>query len=157
MPASANLTFMKRSNMNLLANSLASKPVRILAMAAAGVAIAAPLIAQNPGPWVAPGSASAKKNPFAGNAAAIAEGKKIFMTTCAPCHGTTGRGDGPAAAALNPKPANYTTKAISAESDGALFWKLSEGRGAMVPFKSTYSEKQRWELITYIRTLQGKK
>jgi len=79
------------------------------------------------------------------------------MMTCSPCHGTSGRGDGPAAAALNPKPANYTTKAISAESDGALFWKLSEGRGAMVPFKSTYSEKQRWELITYIRTLQGKK
>jgi mono/diheme cytochrome c family protein len=55
------------------------------------------------------------------------------------------------------RPANYTTKAIAAESDGALFWKLSEGRGAMVPFKSTYSEKQRWELISYIRTLQGKK
>jgi len=108
-------------------------------------------------PWVAPASAAAKKNPYAGNASAAAEGKKIFMMTCAPCHGNSGRGDGPAAAALNPKPANYTTKAISAESDGALFWKLSEGRGAMVAFKSTYSEKQRWELITYIRTLQGKK
>jgi len=37
---------------------------------------------------------------------------------------------------LNPKPANYTTSAISAESDGSLFWKLSEGRGAMLAFKA---------------------
>lgn len=120
------------------------------------MAIANPAMAATPAQWNAPASAAAKKNPFAGNAAAAAEGKKTFMMTCATCHGTTGRGDGPAASALNPKPANYTTKAISAESDGSLFWKLSEGRGAMVPFKSTYSEKQRWELITYIRTLQAK-
>ena len=118
--------------------------------------IAAPAFAEN-APWNAPASAAAKKNPFAGNAQAAASGKQIYMTTCSPCHGATGRGDGPAAAALNPKPANYTTRAIAAESDGSLFWKLSEGRGAMVPFKTAYSEKQRWELITYIRTLQGKK
>ena len=129
-----------------------------LALAGAGAVFMAFVCpAMGDTPWVAPASAAAKKNPMAGNASAAAEGKKTFMMTCAPCHGTSGRGDGPAAAALNPKPANYTTKAISAESDGALFWKLSEGRGAMVPFKSTYSEKQRWELITYIRTLQGKK
>jgi len=145
--------------MNMLAIIITPKRTCLLALVVAGASfVSFPnlAMAQNPGPWTAPASASAKKNPFAGNASAAAEGKKIFMTTCAPCHGTTGRGDGPAAAALNPKPANYTTKAISAESDGALFWKLSEGRGAMVPFKSAYSEKQRWELITYIRTLQGK-
>jgi mono/diheme cytochrome c family protein len=120
------------------------------------VAFVLPTLAQSAEPWVAPTEAAAKKNPFAGQAAAAAAGKQIFTTTCAPCHGTTGRGDGPAAAALNPRPANYTTSAISGESDGSLFWKLSEGRGAMVAFKSSLSEKQRWELITYIRTLQGK-
>jgi len=109
------------------------------------------------GPWNAPASAAAKKNPLAGKADAVAAGKQIFTTTCVPCHGSSGRGDGPAAVALNPKPANYTTSAISAESDGSLFWKLSEGRGAMVGFKATLSETQRWELISYIRTLQGKK
>ncbi len=124
-----------------------------------GAVIALPLaaISQTSAPWVAPSGAAAKKNPFAGKADAAASGKQLYTTTCAPCHGTTGRGDGPAAVALNPRPANYTTSAISAESDGSLFWKLSEGRGAMVPFKSALSEKQRWELITYIRTLQKKK
>jgi mono/diheme cytochrome c family protein len=131
-----------------------------LAIAAIGVAFLAIIYiadAQTAAPWNAPASAIAKKNPLAGKADAVAAGKQTFATTCVPCHGSTGRGDGPAAVALNPKPANYTTSAISAESDGSLFWKLSEGRGAMVGFKATLSEKQRWELISYIRTLQGKK
>ena len=151
---------MPESKMTSLAVKYSLNSTRLLAIAAAGAALTAftsPAMAQTVAPWVAPASASAKKNPFAGNAGAAAEGKKNFMTACSPCHGTSGRGDGPAAPALNPKPANYTTKVISAESDGALFWKLSEGRGAMVPFKGALSEKQRWELITYIRTLQGNK
>ena len=123
---------------------------------AAFISCTLPAMADNAAPWNAPASAAGKKNPFPGKANAAA-GKQIFMTTCAPCHGNSGRGDGPAAMALNPKPANYTTKAISGESDGSLFWKLSEGRGAMVGFKGAFSEQQRWQLITYIRSLQGKK
>jgi mono/diheme cytochrome c family protein len=42
---------------------------------------------------------------------AAAEARKAFHTFCVPCHGETGRGDGPAAASLNPKPRNYTDKA----------------------------------------------
>ena len=137
-----------------------TKRVGLFAIAPIGamvLAFAFPAPAKAEAPWVAPAEAAAKKNPFAGNAAAAASGKQIYSTICTTCHGPTGRGDGPAAAALNPKPANYTTSAIAGESDGSLFWKLSEGRGAMVAFKGTYSEKQRWELIAYIRTLQGKK
>lgn len=36
------------------------------------------------------------------------DGVGMFRGYCAPCHGTSGKGDGPAAAALNPKPANLT-------------------------------------------------
>lgn len=131
-----------------------------LRIAAIGVAVFSIIYtanAQTAAKWNAPASAIGKKNPLAGKADALAAGKQIFMTTCVPCHGSTGRGDGPAAVALNPRPANYTSSAISAESDGSLFWKLSEGRGAMVGFKANLSEKQRWALISYIRTLQGKK
>ena len=34
----------------------------------------------------------------------------IFSTRCAACHGLDGRGDGPGAAALNPKPRDYTNQ-----------------------------------------------
>ncbi len=141
-------------------STVSKKSVRLVLAAALGaafIAIVPPGFAQTSAPWVAPASEAAKRNPFAGKAEAAAAGKQIYMTTCAPCHGNSGRGDGPAAMALNPKPANYTTSAIATESDGALFWKLSEGRGAMVGFKGAFSEEQRWQLITYIRTLQGVK
>jgi mono/diheme cytochrome c family protein len=131
-------------------------PFAAATMVAAVVTFALLATGKGAAQWQAPAGAAAKKNPFAGKADAAASGKQIFTTTCVACHGTTGRGDGPAAAALNPRPANYTTSAISGESDGALFWKMSEGRGAMVAFKTSFSEKQRWELVTYIRTLEGK-
>lgn len=40
----------------------------------------------------------------------MAQAKEIFNTRCAACHGTEGKGDGPGAAALTPKPRNYTDK-----------------------------------------------
>lgn len=132
-------------------------PVGIVIACAVVLANSGSLFAESPPPWVAPAAAAAKKNPFAGKPDAGAAGKQIFTTTCLPCHGPGGHGDGPASAALNPRPANFSSPAIAGESDGALFWKLSEGRGAMVAFKGSLSETQRWQLVTYIRSLVGKK
>jgi mono/diheme cytochrome c family protein len=39
----------------------------------------------------------------------VASGKSIFAINCASCHGPAGKGDGPAAAALNPKPRDFTS------------------------------------------------
>jgi len=39
---------------------------------------------------------------------AAADGHELFTSRCAPCHGPSGRGDGPGAVALTPKPRNYT-------------------------------------------------
>lgn len=39
---------------------------------------------------------------------AAVDAHELFVSRCAPCHGETGHGDGPGAAALNPKPRNYT-------------------------------------------------
>jgi len=71
------------------------------------------------------------------------------------CHGAKGKGDGPAAVALNPKPADWTSPAVQAESDGEIFWKISTGRGAM-PSWSFLPETDRWALVRYIRSLGGK-
>ena len=108
-------------------------------------------------PWVSPKLAQELKNPLAGDKTVLAEGKSLYTTNCAPCHGDKGRGDGPAAQALNPKPADHTSSVVQSETDGALFWKLSEGRNPMPGYKTILSERQRWELINYIRTLAKKK
>ena len=104
------------------------------------------------GPWVAPPEAKSLKNPVKG----IGDAKKMVETNCVTCHGASGHGDGPAAAALPPpKPANWTSDAVQKQSDGEIFWKISNGRGAMPPWKHL-PEKERWEIVNYIRTLKGK-
>jgi cytochrome c553 len=45
---------------------------------------------------------------------AAEEAQTMFKTVCAACHGESGTGDGPGAAALTPKPRNYTDKAWQA-------------------------------------------
>jgi mono/diheme cytochrome c family protein len=104
-------------------------------------------------PWVAPKVADNVKNPMSGNNSTIAETKKLYITNCSPCHGDKGRGDGPAAQGLNPKPADHTSVKVQSETDGAIFWKLSEGRNPMPGYKKIFSEDQRWELVNYIRTM----
>jgi mono/diheme cytochrome c family protein len=36
---------------------------------------------------------------------------EVFKSRCSPCHGNTGRGDGPASATLNPRPRDYSDAA----------------------------------------------
>ena len=107
-------------------------------------------------PWPIPKGGENLRNPEPRDAASIKNGKTIYVAYCAPCHGNRGKGDGPASASLNPKPADHTSAAVQAESDGTLYYKISEGHGhtAMPPFKSVLSVDQRWAVINYIRTLK---
>jgi mono/diheme cytochrome c family protein len=109
--------------------------------------------AQQRTPWVTPKIAQEVKNPLAGDKTVLGDAKTLYTTNCAPCHGTKGKGDGPAAAALNPKPADHSSSVIQSETDGSLFWKLSEGRNPMPGYRKILTDKQRWELVNYIRTL----
>ncbi|MEI8279789.1 MAG: cytochrome c [Bacteroidota bacterium] len=118
--------------------------------------LCASLTAFSQSKWVAPANAVGVKNPVESNATTLAEAKTIYKTTCAPCHGDKGRGDGAAAVALNPKPADHSSKEIQAETDGSLFWKMTTGKGAMQSYKAQFTDKQRWELVNYIRTLKRK-
>jgi mono/diheme cytochrome c family protein len=115
--------------------------------------------AQTAKPWVAPPDADNLKSSVAGSSSLIAEAKTLYTANCVPCHGDKGRGDGPAAPGLNTKPADHTSEAVQKQSDGAIFWKLSEGRAPMPPYKNVFTDQQRWELVAYIRTLarSGKK
>ncbi len=110
-----------------------------------------------PKPWIAPASANQLKNPLTGNTVVLKDAKKNYELYCSPCHGIGGKGDGAAAATLNQKPADHTSIAVQSQTDGALFWKLSEGRGNMAAYKQILTdEKQRWALVNYIRTLKKK-
>lgn len=104
--------------------------------------------------WVAPPSADKIVNPLKGDAKAAASGKKLYTAMCFVCHGPKGKGDGMAGAGLTPKPTNLTSAAAQSQSDGAIFWKIAEGRAPMAGYKNSIPEKKRWEIINYIRTLK---
>ncbi len=104
-------------------------------------------------PWLVPTSYDTLQNPFSGNPKAILEGKKIYESTCWTCHGLSGKGDGPSAISINPKPSDHTSEKIKNETDGALLWKITKGRGPMPSYEQMFSRQQRWKLVCYIREL----
>lgn len=106
------------------------------------------------GEWVARPEADRLVNPLSGNAKAHEKGKKIYEKICWTCHGKSGQGDGPAGKTLDPKPANHTSAAVQSQTDGAIYWKISTGRGEMPAYAKLLSKTERWQLIEYIRTLK---
>lgn len=128
------------------------------------IAVAAILILSNnitlaqSSAWPVPKSAAELKNPIPSNSTSIKKGKTLYQSYCTPCHGKNGKGDGPAAASLHPKPADHTSAAVQAESDGTLFYQISQGHTntAMAPFKADFHPDQIWAIINYIRTLAKK-
>ncbi len=103
--------------------------------------------------WVAPSSEKAKKNPLSGDPTSIELGRSVARRNCEPCHGQTFKGNGPAALALNPKPADWTSPRVQDQSDGELFWKISTGRGAMPSWRQL-PERERWAVLRFIKTLK---
>jgi high-affinity iron transporter len=86
----------------------------------------------------------------------LREGSALFAQNCAACHGPTGNGDGPAAAALKPRPANFHSDDVMASlTPFKAFNVIRFGvRGtAMAPFASL-DEKERWDLAFYLFTLR---
>ncbi len=122
-------------------------------VAAASVAV---LAAEAETPWTAPARASRKQNPVPSDEASIAAGKVSYAKNCLSCHGATGKGDGSAARDLQKSPGDLSKSSMWEQTDGAIFWKLTEGRKPMPTFEKTTTETERWQIINYIRTLAPK-
>ncbi|MHA4807993.1 family 16 glycoside hydrolase [Flavitalea flava] len=112
--------------------------------------------------WKAPAEANKLVNPVKNsigknNTAPIEETGQLYLKMCADCHGKTGMGDGMAAPGLNPKPKPFADPVIQKQKDGALFWKLTEGRGRMPSYRRMLTDTARWLLINFIRKLKNEK
>lgn len=112
--------------------------------------------AQSQSTWKAPEEAQKLENPLKPSDRVLKAGDQIFTQLCNVCHGKSGKGDGIAAASLNPKPANLTSESVQKQTDGEIYWKIQHGRSPMPTFKNQLSEKQIWAVVDYIRTLKSK-
>ncbi len=106
--------------------------------------------------WDTPAWTDTIRNPYAHVTWAADSGKVIYQRICSVCHGPGGKGDGVAAVGLTVKPANHTSEIVQSQADGSLYYELTNGHTPMPAYKAILSDKQRWQLVCYIRTLKPK-
>lgn len=98
--------------------------------------------------WEAPAEAAAKKNPLQSKPELAAGGKKVFDRLCKVCHDS---------GSVQQKGPHLDSPDVQANSDGALFWKISSGNSRSgMPNFSSLPDGQRWQLVLYIRSLAHK-
>ena len=106
-------------------------------------------------PWNVADKDAKVANPVKSSAESINDGKALFAKHCQSCHGKTGLGDGTKASQLKTEPGDFSKAAFQGQSDGALFYKISEGRDDMPSFKKKLTEPSDiWNVINYVRTLK---
>jgi len=108
------------------------------------------------------GAAPSQVAAQAGDAAA---GKAVYERKCAGCHGDKGDGNGPAAELLSPRPRDFTaglykvrTTANKVPTDQDIFRIITDGMpGTSMPPWAVLPEKDRWNLVAYIKAFAAEK
>lgn len=121
------------------------------------------------GPAYLPGMGE-PANPVPADEISIARGAQLYQIHCAMCHGEAGQGNGMIAAFLvKKKPADLTSEAVQAKSDGSWFLTISNGiwnpsntlfpeaqfSGQMPPLAENLTVRERWDVVNYLRSLKA--
>lgn len=122
-------------------------------VAALALALAYTVAPSIPTPPV-PLTARFAQNPVPDTPEAIAAGAATYQARCAICHGARGRGDGPAAFTLRPRPVDLTFHVPQHAQGEAEYW-IANGIGgtAMPAWRDELTETQRWELVRFLFAL----
>ena len=95
------------------------------------------------------------KNPTIDHENSIKRGEEMFVKNCAKCHGLNGNGYGVVAHGFTTWPRQlWVWNNADTSVDGYLFWILENGKSDMPPWGLVLSEKERWDLINYIKTIK---
>jgi len=98
---------------------------------------------------------AALKNPEKVTEFSLLTGKELYGIYCTPCHGESGKGDGPVAKKFVPTPADISaTGHGSHHPEGDLFAIVTHGVNGMPAFRSDLTAKERWLVVAYLRTLR---
>jgi mono/diheme cytochrome c family protein len=96
-------------------------------------------------------------NPVPADEVSLQRGKILFDLNCALCHGPQGKGDGPITRFWREdarRPANLTDPRIGQYPDGTLYGIVTRGLGGMPPHRENMTEREYWDVINYVRSLQ---
>ena len=92
------------------------------------------------------------RNPMTPTGAALSQGKTLFETNCAMCHGETSAGLGPVGKKLVPPPPGIDHDMMKGLSDAVIFKAITLGFGRMPPLKDKLTPEERWSLVNFLRT-----
>lgn len=106
--------------------------------------------------WEVPAKYKSMKNPTdVKDKEGSSEGKSLFAKQCSSCHGKKGLGDGSKAPDLKGDMGDFSSAKSQKQTDGEMFYKITEGRDDMPSFKKKIpNEEDRWLVINYVRTLK---
>lgn len=95
------------------------------------------------------------KNPVKPTEESIKNGERLYKIYCFACHGPQGLGDGEVAKKMVP-PQNLQSDYVKNLSDGYLYATIMGGGVIMPPQRKALTEKEAWDIVNFIRKLQGK-
>ena len=102
-----------------------------------------------------PEGAKGRKNPVRATPDSIRNGKQLYVTQCAMCHGPAGDGKGDLVERLELEMPDFTDAAQQASrTDGEYFYLITEGHRDMPGEGSRLSDEWKWDLVNHIRTLK---
>jgi mono/diheme cytochrome c family protein len=104
--------------------------------------------------WIAPTDQKDLVNPQEYNLSNVKKGKELYLKNCKSCHGDPGKNN---VLPLVPPPVDITSERMQQNTEGELFYKITNGRGAMPQFKATISDDDRWRIVNYISNFSPKK
>jgi len=86
----------------------------------------------------------------------VARGEERFRTFCFPCHGLSGRGDGPVVARGFPPPPSYHEERLRSLPPNQIVSVITQGKGRMFPYADRVPPDDRWAIAHYVKQLQAR-
>lgn len=109
--------------------------------------------------WQAPAETANLTNPVKSRSDAANIGREYYMQKCVDCHGKEGKGNGYMSSQTKRDgqplpPTNLASQMVQANTDGELFWKITNGRSPMPAHRVRFEDEQRWYIVAYLRTFK---
>lgn len=92
-------------------------------------------------------------NPGPADEVSIQRGAILYDIHCKSCHGALGHGDGSLSHYFDRTPNNLTSAQITGEFDGSVYLTIVQGFGQMPSLAENLTNRERWDVINYVRTL----
>ena len=104
--------------------------------------------------WVVPDDQKAVVAPMKFTPAMQKHGEEIYLKNCQSCHGLPGKDNW--VKQINPPPGDLAKDKAQKQTDGEIFYRITNGKAPMHEFRNIIAEEDRWHNISYIRSFNPK-